>query len=171
MAKHNDVEALKVIVEKIKEDQGRIDLIDNCGWTALHITAVYGCVKAYDYLVSAGSAKDRKDWNQNNPLHLACTFNRPEMVKHLLEEETISVDDQDEGSATAILKAAYSGNVEIAQMLINRKCFISAEDKDGNNALLVAAMRNHTELALLVIKYGIDVSCVNQSGDKFEYFF
>lgn len=92
-------------------------------------------------------------------------------MKHLLEEETISVDDQDEGSATAILKAAYSGNVEIAQMLINRKCFISAEDKDGNNALLVAAMRNHTELALLVIKYGIDVSCVNQSGDKFEYFF
>ena len=183
MAMSDNIQALQILVQKIKEQKERIDIIDNSGWTPLHVTAVYGSTDCYEFLVNNGASKTRKDWNENNCLHLACTFNRPKMVKLLLKDEANSVDDKDEGSCTPLHKAAHAGkksllvffffesfickgSIEIAKMLLEKKCFINAEDRDGNNPLLVSLINKNDDLSKFLIQSGADASCENNYGDS-----
>jgi cytohesin len=56
-----------------------------------------------------------------------------------------------------LLWAAYQGNLEVAQILVEAGAALSATDKDGRASLHLAAYQGHLEVVKLLLENGADV--------------
>ncbi|KAJ9504727.1 hypothetical protein QJQ45_025822 [Haematococcus lacustris] len=69
------------------------------------------------------------------PLHLAALYNNAYIVKHLLVDAKVDVDQPCHNGRTALMYAAMNGSVDSAILLLNRKAKVSLKDKEGQAAL------------------------------------
>jgi len=56
--------------------------------------------------------------------------------------------------STHLMRAAYAGNQELADLLITRKAQVEARNKLGATALMIASMRGHADMVRLLLGKG-----------------
>jgi uncharacterized protein len=69
-----------------------------------------------------------------------------------------------EAGDTALISAAYLGELKIVQLLIQAGADVDAVDADGQGALMAAAKGGHLSVAEALIEAGANVACVDARG-------
>ena len=114
---------------------------------------------------------DEKNSFGKAPIHIACEFNQPEIVKVLINSGARK--DLTTGATimcTPLHVCAEHGSKDAANVLINMKADINAQDVYGWTPLHYACDKRHPETALVLIDKGADVNAVNKSKETALHF-
>ncbi len=103
------------------------------------------------------------EFSFHNPLVDAADAGQVNEVRALLKARH-PVDGRGDFNTTALMRAAYRGNVEIAQMLINSGANIGMTDRGGATALHIAARSGNEAIAKMLIKYGAQLEVRDNEG-------
>ncbi len=161
--------------------------------TPLHYAAQYGEMEIVELLISKGADVNAKgdagdtplDWaiqlkrteisdllrkhggksGAEDSVHVAAAVGNIEAVKkHLAAGADVNAKNEDGG--TPLLRAAWGGHKEIAELLIANGADVNV--KSGRTAtppLHLAAYKGHKEVVELVIAKGADVNAKGDAGD------
>jgi hypothetical protein len=79
--------------------------------------------------------------------------------------EGVDVNERDNEGSTALMYAAWQGQTEVAQLLIDAGADVNARSYYGWTALMSASYHGNTEIAQLLLDYGADVTIKDNSGN------
>ena len=79
-----------------------------------------------------------------------------------IERKSSSWDDVD----LAFLEATKSGNVKVAEDLLEQGADVNAQDEDGWTALMFSAKSQNVEMAQMLMDNGADNEIRNKDGNK-----
>lgn len=120
---------------------------------------------AADVIDDAVSDPNAKDDNGTTALMRAAWNGETEMIKLLLAQPGVRVDERDGMDRTALMLAAVQGRTEAARLLLEAKADPRAVDRDGATALLIAAGFGYTKTSQVLLAGGSDVNHRDNAGD------
>lgn len=155
--------------------------------TPLHLASAKGHTDTVETLLKAGASIKTCTLYGYSVLHTAAQFNRPTIIKMLLEKlnqpkdfensknkgfaskhkastNTPSVDIKGEANVTPLHVAAKLGHVAAAQTLLEGGASPDAEMEEKNTPLHLAASGGHEELIQLLLQHKADVNRANALG-------
>ena len=175
-AKNDELEAIKVLVKKGAD----INTQDENRATVLMWAAYKGNLEAVKFLV-----KNKADFNKKgiiyidekktgyygNLLGIAAGENKAKILKYLLEECKINIDDKEYNPETgksdgwtAIQWAASLGHTEIVKILIEKGANLNTIHADSKGTALIYSIENsHYEIAKLLIENDADVNLYSEN--------
>ncbi|PCG20424.1 ankyrin repeat domain-containing protein [Brachyspira sp. G79] len=124
-----------------------------------------------ELLIEKGADIEAKDNDGINALVYASTYNNEEMVKFLLEKgadaNTVCEieNEHTDISSTPLMNAAYRGNTNIINMLLENGADINYTTDYGMTALMMAASFNQFEAAKILLENNADTSITNGYGE------
>ncbi|XP_032395631.1 histone-lysine N-methyltransferase EHMT1 isoform X2 [Etheostoma spectabile] len=135
------------------------------GFTCLHLAAKSGHYSIVEYILSTGliniNCQDDGGWTA---MIWATEYKHVDQVKLLLSKGAdISIRDKEEN--ICLHWAAFSGSVEIAELLLNARCHLQAVNIHGDSPLHIAARENRLECVTLFLTKGADVFLKNREGE------
>lgn len=97
-------------------------------------------------------------------LHAAVVTNNLDVIrKHIEAGSDLNVSEPSRASSP-LISAAFMGNTEAANLLIEAGANLNYKNADGSTALHTAAAFGKTEVAKLLILSGIDINIKNKEG-------
>ena len=123
-----------------------------------------------ELLIEKGADIEAKDDDGINALVYASTYNNEEMVKFLLEKgadaNTVCEIENEhiDISPTPLMNAAYRGNTNIINMLLENGADINYTTDYGMTALMYAASFNQFEAAKVLLENNADTSITDEYG-------
>lgn len=150
------------VVDYLIENGADINAQDKYGMTALHHTAIRGNRKALQRLLSTpGIIKEPRDAQESTPLHLAATYNQPNIAKILLNEGNANPRAFDNDLRTPLHEACQEGNTLVAITLLEGaqdkfgpafvKTMVHERDEGGATSLLLAVGKGGTDIVRLLL--------------------
>ncbi|KAJ6654591.1 hypothetical protein lerEdw1_006744 [Lerista edwardsae] len=143
--------------------------------TPLHAAAESGHVDICHMLIQAGANIDTCSEDQRTPLMEAAENNHLEAVKYLIKAGALLDPKVLTASWFCFLGgceeniclhwAAFSGCVDIAEILLAAKCDLHAVNIHGDSPLHIAARENRYECVVLFLSRGSDVTLKNKEGE------
>uniref|UniRef100_A0A674ER21 Euchromatic histone-lysine N-methyltransferase 1b n=1 Tax=Salmo trutta TaxID=8032 RepID=A0A674ER21_SALTR len=149
------------------------------GFTCLHLAAKIGHYNIVEHLLSTGlidiNCQDDGGWTA---MIWATEYKHLNQVKLLLNKGAdINIRDKEEN--ICLHWAAFSGSVEIAELLLEAKCDLHAVNIHGDSPLHIAARENRLECVILhyynqvygllslrlLLSRGVDVNLKNREGE------
>uniref|UniRef100_A0A8D0A1U4 Euchromatic histone-lysine N-methyltransferase 1b n=1 Tax=Sander lucioperca TaxID=283035 RepID=A0A8D0A1U4_SANLU len=135
------------------------------GFTCLHLAAKSGHYSIVEHILSTGliniNCQDDGGWTA---MIWATEYKHVDQVKLLLSKGAdISIRDKEEN--ICLHWAAFSGSVEIAELLLNARCHLQAVNIHGDSPLHIAARENRLECVTLFLTRGADVFLKNREGE------
>eukprot|EP01006_Ploeotia_vitrea_P057341 TRINITY_DN68171_c4_g2_i1.p1 TRINITY_DN68171_c4_g2~~TRINITY_DN68171_c4_g2_i1.p1 ORF type:complete len:837 (+),score=92.35 TRINITY_DN68171_c4_g2_i1:55-2565(+) len=130
--------------------------------SALHMAVVAESTEIVKLLLEHGASPGLKDENRLTPLHIASHNGFVNIVKLLLEQDKLDVNDVDSGESTALHRACAKGHAEVVSALLEAPHLETASvDRLGFTPLQHAAMHASVDCiqALLTndyVKHAID---------------
>ncbi len=103
-----------------------------------------------------------KNENDFTPLIIAVYRNQADVTEWLLKKGVEVNAVSPEGSA--LVAAAYKGNLPLAELLLKWKANPDVSNTDGVTALMFAAMSNNTEMAGLLLKHNASKNLKSKFG-------
>ncbi|XP_043917616.1 ankyrin repeat domain-containing protein 50 [Protopterus annectens] len=88
---------------------------------------------------------------------------REDSIRTLLDNGA-SVNQCDSNGRTLLGSAAYSGNLEVVNLLITRGANLELQDSHGQTALTLAARQGHTKVVNCLIGRGANINHTDQDG-------
>ncbi|GLV36690.1 Ankyrin 2 [Carabus blaptoides fortunei] len=165
---NDDAEMVELL---LKEKRVDLDAQDKYGLSPLHDSAIGGYDSIASLLISHGASVNIKDKEHMTPLHWAAHQKHCQVVRVLLQSENIILDEKNDLRQTALHCAAYSGSVEIIDMLINKGCKPDARDANGKSLLHHAVSGEHYELVkTLLDRYPRSIKEINDDGESVLHF-
>lgn len=95
----------------------------------------------------------------------AADMGHTEVVDIFLDSGYVSVDAVDACGNTALIKAAFWGDLDTVKTLLGRKANIEAQDAEGCTALMAAAVRGGPEIEHLLLEYGANLEAKDKEGN------
>uniref|UniRef100_A0AAX7UIY6 Euchromatic histone-lysine N-methyltransferase 1b n=1 Tax=Astatotilapia calliptera TaxID=8154 RepID=A0AAX7UIY6_ASTCA len=134
-------------------------------FTCLHLAAKSGHYKIVEHLLSTGlidiNCQDDGGWT---PMIWATEYKHADQVKLLLTKGAdCSIRDKEEN--ICLHWAAFSGSVEITELLLNAHCNLQAVNIHGDSPLHIAARENRLDCITLLLSRGADVFLKNREGE------
>ena len=122
-----------------------------------------GCQHLVTYILDDQQIKINESWPLRTPLYHAVINEQEQMVKLLLGRGNIDVNLNN-----PLMWAAFTGNMEILQLLLNREDIaINNADVYGTNALMNAAWKGHDKIVKdLLRRQDLDINAKNKAGDN-----
>ncbi len=137
-----------------------VDINKDIGGTALQRAAEYGFTETAKVLLAAGARIPSRPYD--NLFKTAAFHNHPGIIRALKEAGITTFDDfdgEDSDSRTPLMVAAFHGNVEALQALIDIGADIHIKNKRGDSALTIANKRYHSEPVIQALfNAGADVN-------------
>jgi ankyrin repeat protein len=119
-------------------------------------------------LLDHGSNPNAPCFEEIYPMNLAILANSTEVVSLLLQYGAKTHFDLPDGGYISILGyAAYTGNAEIVQFLINRTFDLETSDLVCNNMMTplgIAAVTGHYQVAQILLQNGANVNAIFEEG-------
>ena len=131
--------------------------------TPLHVAAFQGDVAMVSLLLDNGAdIESLRNFNGDRPLHVAVSYNRPDVVVLLLARGAM-VDARDASGRTALHMAAGKGYAAVAKVLLENNADVNATFRAQKfSALHAACSNNRIDVAALLLAHHADV---NASAD------
>ncbi|XP_071099255.1 inversin-like [Haliotis cracherodii] len=139
--------------------------INDRGWyerTPVMRAAEKGYKEMVELLVHKGADVTLVDKDGNNILHLACQENNVEMVKYVLSQDMVGINDRGHYERTPVMRAAEKGYKEVVELLVHKGADVTLVDKDGNNILHLACQKTTVEMMKYVLSQ--DMVGINDRG-------
>ena len=161
-AQNGHLEICEALLQKYNFD---IHATEDFSWTALHGAAWIGDLELLEYLIENGSDIFSETKDGRSCLHLAAERGHFKICKALLQKYNIDIHATDDSSWTALHGAAWSGDLELLQDLIENGSDVFRETKDGRCCLHLAAERGHLKICRALLQnYNFDVYARDFSG-------
>lgn len=117
----------------------------------------------FDKIVAYHPFLVQKPVNDNlwSPLMLACINGSFKVVRHLVEDFKVDVDEQDFDGFTALIHLVYAGNTQnlnIAEYLCEKGADLGKKTNSGINVMSMALTNNNKEYTRLIryhLKFGV----------------
>src|SRR5580704_4021250 len=98
----------------------------------------------------------------SGPLHIAAQKGELDKVKELLAGTDVNERDKDQ--ATALIRAATNGHLEVVQFLLEKGADIDAVDDMRMSALMNAGLMNRLNIVEELLKHGANPLLKNKIG-------
>ena len=123
--------------------------------TALYKLCQGGKLDEVRSVLAGGGDVNNKSNGGSTGLMLAVMTGHNSIVKLLLEQPAVKVNEKNSGGCTALHYAASGNNPEGARMLLLHPGFNSpnSTDNEGETALMLAVRRHKKEVLLELVKY------------------
>eukprot|EP01130_Rhizamoeba_saxonica_P014344 TRINITY_DN6260_c0_g1_i1.p1 TRINITY_DN6260_c0_g1~~TRINITY_DN6260_c0_g1_i1.p1 ORF type:complete len:1214 (-),score=247.54 TRINITY_DN6260_c0_g1_i1:28-3669(-) len=153
-AMRGNLECIKALVDSSEVSLNRKDKNHN---TALLLAARNGHLEVVSYLVHMGCKVYISDYQNNNVLHLASAYGWNHVLRFLLENTDIDINDINKQGITPIAVSVIKGHVACTKILASDKDIdLDVKDPSGKNLLHYACKR------------GISSSVRNQISDLLD---
>jgi ankyrin repeat protein len=135
------------------------------GESPLHMAALKGFERiAFMLLIRGiGINVNSRDLQNYTPLHHACIYGRPPIVRFLLNCRADANAKSSDGY-TPLHAACVIGNREIAEMLLENKADINQHDHFGYTALAFAVREGREEMVQMLLQRGAIVNAKTNDG-------
>ena len=157
------------IINYLLENNADVNLKEELtGFTPL--MASLNNIAIAELLIEKGADIEAKDDDGINALVYASTYNDEEMVKFLLEKgadaNTVCEieNEHTDIASTPLMNAAYRGNTNIINMLLENGANINYTTDFGMTALIMAASFNQFEAAKILLENNADTSMTDEYG-------
>jgi len=131
----------------------------------LHRACEKGMELKVKVLLDYGDDINLIDNFDNTPLHYACTYNRINIAKILLQNPKINIDIKCcQSRITPFLCAAYNKNKDMMDILLEHGANINACDSNGASALFNLCKENSTDVYKYLIDHHINAKIQDKSG-------
>jgi serine/threonine-protein phosphatase 6 regulatory ankyrin repeat subunit B len=153
-----------VLVRKLLSHGADVDRPNANGWTSLKSAAQQGSFAIVETLLEAGADPNVADDTHYTPLMNAVSGEHEDIVSILLETRADPDiqggerpgDDEWEPGRSALMDAAFSGNVAIARQLLNAGANPDLLNAKGRTALHSAVLSASTDMVALLLESGAD---------------
>ncbi|XP_023651662.1 ankyrin repeat domain-containing protein 50 isoform X1 [Paramormyrops kingsleyae] len=112
-------------------------------------------------LVKAGAHVNSEDDRASCIVQQA--LEREDSIRTLLDNGA-PVNQSDSNGRTLLANAAYSGNLDVVNLLISRRANLELEDSNGQTALTLAARQGHTKVVNCLIGCGANINHTDHDG-------
>ena len=128
--------------------------------------SVAGDLKTAETLLSSGLNPDSRDRFGRTLLINAAALGDPGAARLLLSyhADPNAKREPDGGESTPLQCAARTGNLEVAQLLINAGADVNAKGKSGRTPLTFAVLSGYLDMTRLLIEKGADVNTQDAEG-------
>ncbi|XP_051843184.1 ankyrin repeat domain-containing protein 42 isoform X2 [Antechinus flavipes] len=128
---------------------------DKCDWKPVHYASFHGRLGCLQLLVKWGATLEDADQNGNLPDlafpgHAAAYKGDLEMLKKLVENGIININEHDDNESTLLHRAAGQGHIECLQWLIEMGADVNITNKDGETAADTAKKFAHLSAVSLL---------------------
>ncbi|MCJ1246352.1 hypothetical protein MMC30_003559 [Trapelia coarctata] len=157
-------EALRLVLQK---PGCRMNKIDARGMTALHYAAEEGNYFAARLLLKSGAMADIMDNTGKTPAHVAAQCFWTQIVRLMLLERNLDVNEQDADGRTIIHWVATVDSTSIIHLLLDQGADLTLRDRDGRTPMHIAAFcRCPSVLTLLLDNLeGYNINSTDSSGN------
>lgn len=138
-----------------KEQDSRLAIEYNDGWTALHTAMWKGDSEIVKLLLGFGADPNHRNIHGDAPLHIAALEGHTEAIEVLLDRGA-HIDPKNAASLTPLHVAARSGMHNTVAFLLRRGANISNTSLGGWTPLHSAAAEGSLEKVKLLMQYGAD---------------
>lgn len=145
---------------------GTFDYFKRADLTGLHIAAAIGFQGLVSALMDNGYAEDMNVYDSldNQPLHFAAYFGKPDNVEELLARGADIDAGKERNSATPLGMAAEAGNEKIMTQLLQRGADPNASCLNSGAVICSAIESGNTEAVKLLVAH--NVSLVSPKDDN-----
>ena len=178
-AQNGSAEMLKLLLKAGADPNASVNLQE----TALMTVARVGNVDAAKVLLDAGAKVDaREEWHSETALMWASAERHPAMVAELVKrgadvnaksnvntwERQVTSEPRDKwmplGGLTPLMFAARENCLGCAQVLIDAKADVNAQDPHGVTAMLMGIINGHYDVAALLADKGANPNIADDTG-------
>jgi ankyrin repeat protein len=142
-------------VQRLLHEGVNKNIVNEYGWTPLHIACCKGYLKMVEFLVEKGVDANLFDPYGRTSLYLACEGGHVEIVRLLLEQSS-TINKQDIHGRTPLYVASRNGHLDIVKLLLkHEKIRLELKTHRGWTPLSVAKREKHREIVeYLTVFYG-----------------
>lgn len=181
----------KAIVELLLEKGANPDTKDKIGSTPLHWAAYQGHAGVVEALAARTRDINARNADNKTPLEIAKTPEAKNILRKygawveadlpyirkavqsgnvkvtaaILDKAPGLVNATDKDAATPLHIAAFQGNRELVDLLVQRGASVNAMGKKRESALHLATLKGSTEIAQTLIAHGADINARGQKGE------
>ncbi len=129
------------IIQMLLNANADISICNNSGFNPIHHAALRGNLTAVRMIIDKLNEIDKvwlideKKEDGFTPLLLACLNNHYEVVKLLIESTKANINNKNLNQQSALHLAIDRQNYDIAKLLIENKCELNGQNKDGDSPM------------------------------------
>lgn len=152
------------LIEYCINNNHPLDIVNKDHYSALHYAIIYNRVDELNLLISKGVNKSIKDINGNTPLHHAVLSNDLEIVKCVVDDENINMQNNEK--ETALIMSILKGYDDITKFLLSNNTTVNLVDNKGNTCLHYILYNGdiNVNIVKILIYRGIDINQKNNEN-------
>ncbi|XP_062584569.1 putative ankyrin repeat protein RF_0381 [Saccostrea cucullata] len=128
-----------------------LDVKDNNGDNALHTAAWGGNIDLLNFLLEKGFDVKTKRNDGGTVLHLCCMNGKLEMCKYLVNAYPHLLDVKDNNGENALHDAAWGGNIDLLNFLLDNNFDVKTKRIDGKTVLHLCCMNGELEMCKYLV--------------------
>lgn len=137
------------LVRELIQRGAPINAVDTEGISVLGSACYNGNIVAVEELLAAGCEPRAMPESRSN-LVIAAGCGHLQLMRMLLRDGKVDVDERDPNSKTATLTACVSGNASIVEFAVQQGGSVALRDNRGRNSAIIAAEYGHLDAAAVL---------------------